>query len=80
MSAASERTDSTSREEHGPTCRRCGNTTWRVEERPKSRLRWLFEMGMASPDVLIFQSDSGGWPSKMAEFWTCHSCGRKVRQ
>jgi hypothetical protein len=79
MDTAAERAD-IERQERGPTCRRCGNKTWRVEGRPKSRLRWLLETAIAAPDVLIFQGESGGWPSKVAELWTCEQCGRQVRQ
>ncbi|MFQ5879527.1 MAG: hypothetical protein ACE5IZ_05085 [Dehalococcoidia bacterium] len=65
--------------EKGPPCRRCGHKSWRVARRPKSRLRWLAEMAIAAPDVLVFQRESGGWPSREAELWTCRRCGRRVR-
>ncbi len=67
------------REENGPPCKRCGNRSWDVERRPKSRLRWLAETVMAAPDVWIFQSESAGWPGKQYELWTCRSCGRRAR-
>jgi hypothetical protein len=51
-----------------------------VATRPKSRLRYLLETAIAAPDVFIFQSDSGGWPSRAAEWWTCLNCGRRVRR
>jgi hypothetical protein len=63
----------------GPTCRRCGGNRWRVERRPKARLRWLLEMAIALPEVLIFQDESPGWPSRESQFWTCLGCGRRVR-
>ncbi len=47
--------------------------------RQKSRLRWAIETAFAVPDVLIFQSESAGWPGKEYERWTCASCGRSVR-
>jgi len=67
-------------EEKGPPCRRCGGRAWQVARRPKARLRYLLEMAIAAPDVFIFQSDSGGWPSRIAEWWTCLNCGRRVRR
>jgi len=67
-------------EEQGPPCRRCGGRASRVTQRRKSRLRYLLEMAIATPDVFIFQSDSGGWPSRAAEWWTCLNCGRRVRR
>ena len=67
-------------EEQGPPCRRCDGRAWRVIQRRKSRLRYLLEMAIAAPDVVIFQSDSGGWPSRAAEWWTCLNCGRRVRR
>ena len=67
------------REENGPPCKRCGNLSWDVERRPKSRLRWLAETVMAAPDVWIFQSESAGWPGKQYELWTCRGCGRRAR-
>jgi hypothetical protein len=36
-------------------------------------------MVFAVPDVLIFQSESGGWPKKVYERWTCGQCGRQAR-
>jgi hypothetical protein len=51
-----------------------------VVRRPKGRLRYAFEVAVAAPDVFIFQSDSGGWPSRVAEWWTCLNCGRRVRR
>ncbi len=66
-------------EENGPPCRRCGGRAWHVEPRPKSRLRWLAETVFAAPEVWIFQSESGGWPGKQYERWTCAACGRRVR-
>jgi hypothetical protein len=65
--------------EGGPTCRRCGGRRWQVERRPKGRLRWLLEMAIATPEVLLFGDESPGWPSREAELWTCLSCGRRVR-
>jgi hypothetical protein len=50
-----------------------------VESRPKGRLRWLAETAVAAPDVWIFQNESGGWPEKQYEVWTCQSCGRRAR-
>lgn len=67
------------REENGPPCKRCGNRSWDVDSRPKNRLRWLAETVMAAPDVWIFQSESGGWPGKQYELWTCRNCGRRAR-
>ncbi|MBI1886036.1 MAG: hypothetical protein HYS09_06985 [Chloroflexi bacterium] len=72
-------TASTRVEESANPCRRCGQTRWRVETRPKGRLRWLLEAMVALPDVVIFQSESGGWPGKETEYWTCLNCGRRVR-
>jgi hypothetical protein len=51
-----------------------------VIQRRKGCLRYLLEMAIAAPDVVIFQSDSGGWPSRDAEWWTCLNCGRRVRR
>jgi len=68
------------REEQGPPCRRCAGRAWQVVRRPKNRLRRLLELAIAAPDVFIFQSDSGGWPSRAAEWWTCLNCGRRVRR
>jgi hypothetical protein len=51
-----------------------------VTQRRKGRLRYLLEMAIAAPDVFIFQSDSGGWPSRAAEWWACLNCGRRVRR
>ena len=68
------------REEQGPPCRRCGGRSWRVTRRLKGRLHYLLEVSIAAPDVFIFQSDSGGWPSRAAEWWTCLNCGRRVRR
>ena len=62
-----------------PPCKRCGVAHWSVERLAKNRLRWLVETVFAAPDVWIFQSESGGWPSKDFERWTCGSCGRRVR-
>jgi hypothetical protein len=62
-----------------PPCRRCGKTAWRTETRRKSTPRWLLETLFAIPDVLIFQSESAGWPGKTYERWTCSECGRTVR-
>ena len=67
------------REENGPPCKRCGNRSWDVERRPKNRMRWLAETVMAAPDVWIFQSESGGWPDKQYELWTCCNCGHRAR-
>ena len=67
------------REERGPPCRRCQGRSWDVERHPKNRLRWLVETAIAAPDVWIFQSESGGWPEKESEFWTCRGCGRRAR-
>jgi len=50
-----------------------------VEIRPKTALRWLLETAFAAPDVLVFQSESGGWPKKEYELWSCLNCGRRVR-
>ena len=58
----------------------CGGRAWQVLRRPKNRLRRLLELAIAAPDVFIFQSDSGGWPSRAAEWWTCLNCGRRVRR
>ncbi|HXG35494.1 MAG TPA: hypothetical protein VNL15_00840 [Dehalococcoidia bacterium] len=66
--------------ERGPPCRRCRERRWKVESRPKGRLRRWVETVFALPDVLIFQSDSGGWPKKQAEVWTCLNCGRTARR
>ena len=67
------------REESGPPCRRCGQKSWDIEPLPKSRVRWLVETIFAAPDVWIFQSESGGWPGKAYERWTCLNCGRTAR-
>lgn len=67
-------------EGQGPPCRRCGGRVWRVVRRSKGRLRYLLEVAIAAPDVFIFQSDSGGWPSRAVEQWTCLNCGRRVRR
>ncbi len=72
--------DAPRREEQGPPCRRCDGRAWQVVRRPKGRLRRLLEVAIAAPDVFIFQSDSGGWPSRNAEWWTCLNCGRRVRR
>jgi hypothetical protein len=37
------------------------------------------ELVFAVPDVLIYQSESAGWPKKRYERWTCGECGRRVR-
>lgn len=37
------------------------------------------ELVFAVPDVLIYQSESAGWPGKAYERWTCGECGRRVR-
>ncbi|HEU4759213.1 MAG TPA: hypothetical protein VFT91_04440 [Dehalococcoidia bacterium] len=66
------------RDDNGPPCRRCSGRSWQVVSLPKSRLRWLVEMAFAAPDVWIFQSESGGWPPKEHERWTCLNCGRRV--
>lgn len=66
-------------EEKGPPCRRCGNTSWRVETRPKSALRWAIELAVSAPDVILFHGETTSWPSRQAEFWTCQNCGRRVR-
>ena len=68
------------REEKGPRCRPCDGRAWQVVRRPKARLHYLLEVAIAAPDVFIFQSDSGGWPSRVAEWWTCLNCGRRVRR
>jgi len=47
--------------------------------RRKSTPRWLLEFVFAVPDVLIYQSESAGWPGRTYERWTCEECGRKVR-
>jgi hypothetical protein len=62
-----------------PPCKRCGKSEWLIEERPKSTPRWAIETVFAAPDVWIFQSESGGWPGKTYERWTCTSCGRTAR-
>ena len=67
------------REEKGPPCRRCAQTEWDIEPRPKSRLRFFVETIFAAPDVWIFQGESGGWPGKQYELWTCLNCGRTAR-
>ena len=67
------------REDNGPPCRRCGGRAWEVERRTKSPLRWALETVFAAPDVWIFQSESGGWPAKAYERWTCLACGRTAR-
>ena len=60
----------------GPPCRRCRERRWRVQVRPKPWMRRWLEIVFAVPDVLIFQHESGGWPGKEAEVWTCLNCGR----
>jgi len=72
--------DAVRHEDKGPPCRRCGGHAWQVVQRPKGRLRYLLEVAIAAPDVFIFQSDSGGWPSRAAEWWTCLNCTRRVRR
>jgi hypothetical protein len=67
------------RKENGPPCRRCSQSSWDIEPRPKSRFRWFFETVFAAPDVWIFQSESAGWPGKTYERWTCVNCGRVAR-
>ena len=67
------------REESGPPCKRCGGHVWEIDLCPKGRVRWLLETVFAAPDVWIFQSESGGWPGKQYERWTCLNCGRRVR-
>jgi len=67
-------------EDYGPPCRRCRERRWRIETRPKARLRRYLEIFFALPDVLIFQRESGGWPGTMAETWTCLNCGRTARR
>ena len=62
-----------------PPCRRCKVSDWRIDVRQKSPLRWAIETVFAVPDVLIFQSESAGWPGKQYERWTCERCGRSVR-
>jgi len=62
-----------------PPCKRCGARAWSVESRRKSTPRWLIELLFAVPDVLIYQSESAGWPGKTFERWTCGQCGRRVR-
>lgn len=62
-----------------PPCKRCGKTAWRTETRRKSTPRRLVEFVFAVPDVLIYQSESAGWPGRNYERWTCEGCGRKVR-
>jgi len=37
------------------------------------------ETVFAAPDVWIFQSESGGWPEKQYQRWTCNHCGRVAR-
>lgn len=66
-------------EEDGPPCKRCAGRIWEVDILPKGKLRWLLETVFAAPDVWIFQSESGGWPAKEYERWTCLGCGRRVR-
>jgi len=66
-------------EEKGPPCRRCGNKSWQVETRRKNALRWAIELAVSAPDVIFFHGETTGWPSRQAEFWTCLSCGRRVR-
>ncbi|MFQ5880202.1 MAG: hypothetical protein ACE5IZ_08530 [Dehalococcoidia bacterium] len=81
MTAERIESEGTSRvEEKGPPCRRCGQTSWRVEGRPKGRLRFWLETLVAAPDVLIFGNESGGWPTREWQLWTCLSCGRRVRR
>jgi len=67
------------RETNGPPCKRCSSRVWDVEARPKSPVRWMIETAFAAPDVWIFQSESGGWPAKWYELWTCGACGRRAR-
>ena len=67
------------REENGPPCKRCGGKAWQVETRPKAALRWMLETAFAAPDVWIYQSESGGWPKKEYERWSCLNCGRRVK-
>ncbi len=62
-----------------PPCKRCKVSDWLIDVRQKSRLRWAIETVFAVPDVLIFQSESAGWPGKEYERWTCAGCGRSVR-
>lgn len=50
-----------------------------MERRAKGRLRHLVETIVAAPDVWIYQSESGGWPGREYELWTCRSCGRRAR-
>ncbi len=69
----------TRREDNGPPCKRCANRSWDVEPQSKNVLRWMVEIVFAAPDVWIFQSESGGWPGKRYERWTCGNCGRKAR-
>jgi hypothetical protein len=67
------------REDKGPPCKRCAGRAWDVQPRRKNTLRWLAETVLAAPDVWIFQSESGGWPAKHFELWTCRACGRRAR-
>jgi ribosomal protein L37E len=69
----------TRQEDKGPPCKRCGQTAWDVQTREKNRLRWALETLLAAPDVWIYQSESGGWPGKTYELWTCRNCGRRAR-
>ncbi len=66
--------------ENGPPCKRCGGRSWDVEELPKGWLRWIMEAVFAAPDVWIFQGESGGWPSKSYQRWSCRTCRRKVNR
>ncbi len=62
-----------------PICRRCGGRRWRLETRPKPRLRWWLELVLAAPEVILFHGESPGWPAPVAQIWTCLGCGRRVR-
>ena len=66
-------------EDKGPPCKRCASRNWSVERHAKSRLRWLAETVIAAPEVWIFQGESGGWPDRRFELWTCRGCGRRAR-
>lgn len=67
------------REDEGPPCKRCGGHAWSIEPHRKAHVRWLIETVFAAPDVWIFQGESGGWPEKQYERWTCLGCGRTAR-
>lgn len=67
------------RETNGPPCKRCAGRSWEIEPLRKNRVRWMIETLFAVPDVWIFQSESGGWPGKEYQRWTCTNCGRKAR-